>query len=86
MELNIVARALVGVLVWGMNNVEAEGHLKGVKVDELAELTEVDSNQLHHGLKTYNHLFVKDMAVASNIKFIGVNTKTYYGRESCLSI
>ena len=36
---NIVARALVDALVWGLNNAEGEIHLKDMEVDELARTT-----------------------------------------------
>ena len=39
MELNVVVRALVDVLVWGLNNSGTIFHFEEIEVDELARTT-----------------------------------------------
>ena len=39
MELNVVVRALVGVLVWGLNNSGTILNFEEMEVDELARTT-----------------------------------------------
>ena len=82
MELNVVTRALVDVLVWGLNNSGEKIHSEEIDVVELAQIAEVNLNHLHFGLKIYRRLFINDIAQLRKNKFIAMKVETYYGDQN----
>ena len=82
MEFNVVTRALVDVLVWGLNNSGEKIHSEEIDVVELAQIAEVNLSRLHFGLKIYRRLFINDIAQLRKNKFIAMKVETYYGDQN----